>query len=196
MPIKTDSLEDISNIYEIAANSGHPDPLGFVARLNVISGLDQNHSGEGIGIAGLRAPSDEYDINTIEGNIFAAIAADAQAFNVDADIQRMHAIAALGREEATKEKSTKRTRFLTKLEKSRKEMAFRLGIGDVGENSEIEQESSQLAAKVARREAVVFDGTVPVRDPIAEAFGNEVAASTDPARERDIRAIMDIMRQL
>jgi len=205
--------EQIQGIYDIALNRGHPDPLGFVARLEVLTNLDHEHGGTGIGIAQLeKGTESDSDITTIEGNVVAAVALDIDNYSQLNSLPAMHAAAAFGVMEASKPKSKKLSVFAGKLTTARKSIASILGVSSEEPDSAIERESDELTGRVVRREAFNFDRQIASPDPVAEAFdsldgatGLEPGALDDPTlaidpvdleEERQIQAIMKILRRL
>lgn len=207
--------EQVQSIYQLALNKGHPDPLGFVARLRVLTNLDHDHPGPGIGIAALEKGTSPgaNDITSIEGNIVAAVELDVENYAELTSIPDMHVAAALGAMELRKKTvSGKRKGFEGKLKSARREIASKLGISSEAPDSALERETDELTARVIRREAFEFDRQIASPDPVAQAFQNldssegldgqnslDPLLAIDPVdleEERQIQAIMNILRRL
>lgn len=119
------ALEDkeILQIFDTLEEQGHPDPVGFFARSQILTKLDNSFSKDNkFGITGLRdedAGRLETSAEELQDNLSAAVKTDLDNFAKYDDIANMH-IAFVEGSEAVADRSKRPKSFLNKLNKEKK----------------------------------------------------------------------------
>lgn len=117
------SDQDILGVYEIAKEQGHPDPIGLIARSEVITDLDDSFATkERFGIAGVRQEDVERigvgEASDAVDNLAAAIRIDMDNFSNFKDVANMH-VAFHSGGEAVADRSKRPKKFMRKLAKKK-----------------------------------------------------------------------------
>lgn len=115
--------EKIIEAFNAAAEAGHPDPAGFLARAEIKTGLDVDGEYKGaVGVFGvdkkqaLHAGFTEDDLATTDGNLAAAITVDMQNLRKsNGDLDEMYRLGNPGTHKST-------DRFIVKLGKARESL--------------------------------------------------------------------------
>ena len=118
------------NLYRTAKEQGHPDPVGFVARSDVLSKLDPDFAdSKKFGITGLRLEDVERigitDAGTTQDNINAAIQVDIDNHKNFKRVGDMH-VAYYGGGEAVANQSKRPKKFMRDLNKAKKKWGSKL----------------------------------------------------------------------
>ena len=91
------SPRELEEVYTaIVSTSGHPDPLGYMARILLTSGGEPNYVDVG-GKLGIMPVTPDYalesvgasDVQSLQGNIIATLAMDIQLYAVARNIEKM-----------------------------------------------------------------------------------------------------------
>ena len=106
---------ELREIYlSVVAGSGHPDPMGYMARILLTSGGEPDYL-DGSGKMGLMPVTPAFakqevgssDVATLEGNVMTTIAIDMKLFDEHGSIEAMvHAFHALGNLDGNEESKT------------------------------------------------------------------------------------------
>lgn len=118
-----DKDKELLSIYNKLQAQEHPDPVGFLARSDLISGLSNSFSKDGKqGITGIREEdtnSLETDATNVGDNLAAAVKTDLDNYATYGDVGNMHA-AFLGGPEAAEQRDKRPKNFLRRLNKKKK----------------------------------------------------------------------------
>lgn len=117
------SDQDLLGVYSTIKEQGHPDPIGFLARSELLSGLDPAFSkGNKFGITGLSqenvARVEGGDASDLISNMAAAVKVDADNFANFKDVSNMHVAFESGGE-AVADRSKRPRQFLRQLAKGK-----------------------------------------------------------------------------
>lgn len=184
----------IEGIFNHARESGHPDPLGFVARMKVESNFDPDKVGKN-GEVGLNqiAPKRAarfglQDIDSIEGNIDSAIQIDFSHFEkVGQNLEKMYIAWRIGlNPEKLNAPTASVKRWLKKIESESKKLAKLLGI-----TQDVRREKSKEERDINRETREIYSGNrftaesvsgSPVNREIAVFFPEAAESSLDVNR--------------
>lgn len=148
--------KELLSIYNELQTQEHPDPIGFLARSDLLSGLSNSFSKDGKqGITGIR----EEDVNSLEtsaisvtDNLAAAVKTDLDNYSTYGDIVNMHA-AFIGGPEAAENRKKRPKNLLRQLNKKKKKFDSR--IKELKKNESVESNAIPDSARsVAPEESV------------------------------------------
>lgn len=169
------SDNDVLSIYGKLQESNHPDPVGFLARSEVLSDLDSNFSSDkNFGVTGVRQEDvDRIGIpqaGEINDNVAAAIAVDLDNYANFKDVGDTH-VAFVGGGEAVKDRSKRPKKFMRELGKAKVKWDKRL--------KDLVDKKAEPAEDVVVDQIVPpeFNGNVPTPQSLApvQGDGNRIA---------------------
>lgn len=168
--------KDILGIFNTLQEQNHPDPVGFLARSELISGLENSFSeNDKLGVSGLRVaeadrlgePSEE-----VSDNLSTAVKLDLENFSKFEDVSNMH-VAFLEGDEAVQDRSKRPKSFLRRLNKAKKKWDARLKKIEKNVTPEVVDETPK------RKRRAVVPPSVPVA-PVEGVQAVEPEAQAEP----------------
>lgn len=174
--MKLSDLE-ILDVYNVVKAEGHPDPVGFIARSDLASGLDNDYSNKDrVGITGLKPSQAEKieagDVQDIVQNLSAAVKLDIDNYSEYKDVSNMHVAFESGGE-AVADRSKRPKKFLRDLSKAKVKWDKRIKeIKDNQQPIEVPQVEAQVPqiAAAPRGENTSFGGDASKLEQIRKAF--------------------------
>ena len=185
----------IVEAYNLATESGHPDPEGFIARAEIKTGLDYDGEHKGaVGTFGVDkkqavdAGFTEDELETTDGNLAAAITVDMQNLRkAEGDIDEMYRLGNPGSKIST-------DRFVSKLGKERESLTnkFVFEEGRLVSFRQAEKEGGTTDSNRAKDEKLIYKEARLIKTPddIKKQTG------TFEFRQADRQDIDDLMTRL
>jgi len=173
------SDQDLLGVFQTAKEQGHPDPLGLIARSQVITGLTNSFATKDrFGITGIRQEDVERvgvgDASDTVNNLAAAIKVDLDNFSNFKDVGNMH-VAFHSGGEAVADRSKRPKKFMRDLSKAKASLDKRIKkLESQQSKTEEQQQSSELSVDVPQ-----FDQSQPGQRLVANAG--------DPSKLQQVR---------
>lgn len=186
------TTQEITDAYNTALIDGHADPVGLLARMKVLSGFDPDAADESRGLSGLAmlssADSGIYDINTLLGQVRAAVALDVANHAEYGNVEEMHLSSHFTAQEV-RDRGTKTKMFLDSIDKARSVVASIVG----ADGSDEATSNEALRAAISRDSTVHYSNVFTVGGGDANKNKNLPEPDIDQGKEDLIRKVVEMM---
>lgn len=188
--------QDIVSIFNTIKDQGHPDPVGFLARSELLTGLDHSFSKDSrFGVTGVK----QDDVDRIEAgnaedvvsNLAAAVKVDLDNFSNFKDVSNMH-VAFQSGGEAVADRSKRPKKFLRDLSKAKIRMDKRLKKIAKGqeapEQPSINVEEPEIVSNDVPAQNLVSTGDASKLDQIRGALKSSPVRNASIPKKRTSKA--------